>query len=193
MFACYNPNFSLIKLFLNNLETHLFSIDIQKPLFVVGDLNIDFSSPNISVIEQFLKLLNFSNYVCSPTRLSTKRIGNNVYSSSLTLIDVVLHNNMCTLYTAVVGFPFSDHCFDISSFDYTDNSTSIQPELFGRSYTERNLLKLKALLESTDFSPIFDLPNPELKLQKFNDILTGIVDLVCPVRKLKNKSIDYFP
>ena len=64
---------------------------------------------------------------------------NKDYKTSKTLIDVVIHNQNRIVDTKVIGCPFSDHKFVITSLDFS--CPKEKPfESFGRSLSEKNLL-----------------------------------------------------
>ena len=65
---------------------------------------------------------------------------------SKTLLELVIFNQNKIIETAVIGCPFCDHCFVISSFEL--NSTNEQKPAFniGRRLTEKGIIKLIDLL-----------------------------------------------
>ena len=117
-FCCYNPNFNGHEDFISRLETYLFGIDLSKPLFIIGDLNINLSSDKATAIESFLSTYNLRNFVKDPTRQVYKlKKHSRELTYSSTLIDVILHNREFVKDTSVVGCPFSYHNFVACSLD----------------------------------------------------------------------------
>ena len=48
-------------------------------------------------------------------------------------------------------------------------------------------------MKSTDFSSVTDLPTPDAKLEELTSIMNRLIDLYCPLKKVKPKDKDYFP
>ena len=62
-FCCYNPNYNGYEDFISCLEAYMFGIDLSKPLFIVGDLNINMSSEKAAAIDSFLSTYDLKNFV----------------------------------------------------------------------------------------------------------------------------------
>jgi hypothetical protein len=187
--CCYNPHFSDCGQFLVDLEDYLIGFDMSKPLFVVGDLNIDMlTEKKKSSIDSFCHLFECHNVIEKPTREV-----NTVLGDSSSLIDVVLHNSSLVHSNDVVFCPFSDHKFVCCALETPSISFPFQPEFTGLSYSDKNREALSKLLKKTDFSKIFELENPNEKLHEFNRAVTILLDICCPIKTYKIKDKDNFP
>jgi hypothetical protein len=185
--CCYNPNFNNRKVFIDFLELYLLSLDLNKPIFIVGDLNINLNSDNGVILTEFAKKYDFRNFVQEPTR---------VVKQSSTLIDVILHNSNFVHDTSVIGCPFSDHKFVACSLIVKPSSSlSVIREFVGRSYSQKNLASLKVEVDNRmhHLNKIKNVVDPNNKLKLLSSILNEAIDLCCPIKTFKFKPKDDFP
>jgi len=146
---------------------------------------------------------NFSltNFVEKPTR-TAHRIRNRenkkrshahdnspskTYSS--TLIDVVLHNGDYIIDSDVIGCPFSDHKFVVSTLKFPSLKPQVQ-QFKSRCLSESNLKKIEDLLlnSSDSFLDIDSATGPDAKLKYLQSTLLKLVDKVCPEKVVKRRS-----
>ncbi|CAF1116675.1 unnamed protein product [Brachionus calyciflorus] len=78
---------------INNLDEFIHSLNLGEPLFITGDLNMDYSPSIKSNISEFIPNNDLVNFVQKPTRVCTKFYKKtNSTKCSSTLIDLFLHN-----------------------------------------------------------------------------------------------------
>jgi exonuclease III len=185
--CCYNPNYNNRTAFINSLEHFLLSLNLDKLIFIVGDLNINLNSDNGVILNQFANKYDFRNYVQEPTR---------VVNQSSSLIDVILHNSNFLHDTSVIGCPFSDHKFVACSLVVKPSSSSfVSREFVGRSYSQKNLASLKVEVDNRmhQLNKIKNVFDPNNKLKLLSSILKEAIDLCCPIKTFKFKPKDDFP
>jgi transcription elongation factor Elf1 len=196
--CCYNPNYNQRIEFISRLETYLFGIDLSSPIFIIGDLNIDLqSNSKTSEINVFSKILGFHNEVKQPTRSVMRRSRKN-HSSFIdcsSLIDVVLHNSDLECSTSLIGCPFSDHKFVACSISSPPIYTKAGNEFIGRSYSVKNMTALNNAISATDFSSVTleSIQDPNIKLGRFNAVMTELIDKFCPLQTFTVKDKDVCP
>ena len=97
--------------FIEYLDNILAGINLNDPLFIIGDLNMDLLS-SANLLKDFIADNNFKNFITEPTRVSSRFMKSlNSETSSSTLIDVLIHNNNLMTDTKVIDCPYSDHKF----------------------------------------------------------------------------------
>ena len=104
---------------------------------------MDIFSKQGSELKQFMIANDLKNFVTKFTRIATNCYSKkDVYRTSKTLIDVILHNGEEIISTKVFGCPFSDNNFVLATLSI--NSTSVrQPDpIHCRKLTESNLDKI---------------------------------------------------
>ena len=102
--------------YLAKLEDFILTLDPAEPIFIIGDLNMDLRSDEGIELKNFLINNDLKNFVNTHTRIERRFYKKRQkWIVSKTLIDVVIHNQNKIIETAVIGCPFSDHCFVISS------------------------------------------------------------------------------
>ena len=99
------------QVFLDKLDDFIHTLNLNDPLFIVGDFNMNFDLNNInSNVREFSCNNNLVNFVQKPTRIAKKFFKKtNSYKCSTTLIDLLLHNGDLVDQTDVIDCPFSDH------------------------------------------------------------------------------------
>jgi hypothetical protein len=188
--------------FLDALEKYMLSIDLNQPLFIIGDLNLDllkdkngcYSNKNGELLQQFIDNYNLINFINSPTRSATyKSKKDNSVRITNTLIDVLLHNSNLIDSTVVVDCPFSDHKFILASFvikPIIKNSV----ECLSRNLSIKNMEIIKLAINEIDFSYIFSLDNVDDKWTSVTSEIIGIIDFIAPLKKIKLKDkVDQTP
>ncbi|CAF1057506.1 unnamed protein product [Brachionus calyciflorus] len=99
------------QLFLDKLDDFIHTLNLNDPLFIVGDFNMNFDLNNInSNVREFSCNNNLVNFVQKPTRVAKKFFKKtNSYKCSSTLIDLFLNNGDLIDQTDVIDCPFSDN------------------------------------------------------------------------------------
>ena len=98
--------------FLNAIQEFLYTKNIDQPLFIVGDLNLDLACTNSSgkCLLDWMASCNLVNYVDKPTREADYNMkATNTVNHTSTLLDVVLHNKNLIASTHVIEHCISDH------------------------------------------------------------------------------------
>lgn len=108
--CCYKPPDYHEEKFLENMDNFLFTLNLDLPLFIVGDLNMDLLNDANKNLKDFIIGNGLVNFVKETTRTFTKFYQNkNEQKTSNTLIDVVLHNGTLIKDCKVFDCFFSDH------------------------------------------------------------------------------------
>ena len=90
---------------------------------------------------------------------------------SSTPLDVILHNSNLVKEITLIDCPFSDHKFVLCGINIERPIETAIPDIFGQSYSSKNLEKLSKANAYLDFSPVFRSLDPEEKLNRFNDLM----------------------
>lgn len=135
------------ELFLNALQDFLITRDINLPLFIIGDLNMDLANDYKSKnLVNFMNILKLSNYVNVSTRdgkrWNEQKSG---FSYTSTILDVVLHNKNLIHSIATIPFYNSDHKIVLTFCDIV-----IKPNLV----KNQARLQVKAILSDKSLKQI---------------------------------------
>lgn len=86
-FLCYYkpPNMKNTD-FIHFFESYLFGVDLSKPLFLIGDLNMDTMSSSGEKLLYFIESNNLKNAVSDYTRVATRQHKSSIISTSKSLI-----------------------------------------------------------------------------------------------------------
>jgi hypothetical protein len=136
-------------LFLNGLQDFILTRDMNIPLFIIGDLNMDLANDFKSkYLVQFMNLLKLNNYVNVSTR-DGKRWNEQAqkYSYSNTILDVILHNKNLVHTVSTIPFYNSDHKTVLAFCDIfmKPNQTKNQKRLQVKA-----ILSVKSIEQITD-------------------------------------------
>ena len=180
--------------FLSSLETFMLTKDLSKPLFIVGDLNVDLLKQSDKYIndkgillQEFLSNYNLKNAVAKATRIASyKNKINGEIRTSTSLIDVLLYNSDLIQKTSIIGCPFSDHHFVLASIKLkpTKNSTF---SLICRNLSKDNMKIIQQAISEVDFNVILNIDNIEKKYEAFSKEILSIVDHYAPLKSIKQK------
>ena len=131
--------------FLDALQDYMFTRNLELPLFVIGDLNMDLlSTQKCSKLLEFMQFLNLKNYVDVPTRIASRNMkASGLISHSETLIDVVLHNKDNIAQTNVVDHPISDHRIVIAFLNVPMPTKALSP-------AGKSIIKCNTNIETLD-------------------------------------------
>ncbi len=188
--------------FCDKLEDLIYNYNYNDPMVIMGDLNIDlyditinknFNGSNENQLQNFIKNNNMINYVDQPTRIATiYHEKTNTFTTSKTLIDVILHNNDLINSCNVIDCPFSDHRFvmvnlKIEKLKYEKKS------IIARSLTSKNLLKISQEYDLIDFNRLFNSQSVNDKWIILEEELLILLNKIVPEKKIIIKSLDSFP
>ena len=123
--------------------------------------------------------------------LTSKKKG--AFTTSKTLIDVIIHNEDMITDVSCIGCPFSDHHFVLASIDIT--LEKIKPELpdKGRHFSETNLNLINEKINSIDLSKIDFDADVDTIWKCIKNMTLAIVDDIAPLKHIKKKLKDQFP
>jgi hypothetical protein len=199
---CYKPPDMSDIDFCDKLEDLIYNYNYNDPMVIMGDLNIDlyditinknFNGSNENQLQNFIKNNNMINYVDQPTRIATiYHEKTNTFTTSKTLIDVILHNNDLINSCNVIDCPFSDHRFvmvnlKIEKLKYEKKS------IIARSLTSKNLLKISQEYDLIDFNRLFNSQSVNDKWIILEEELLILLNKIVPEKKIIIKSLDSFP
>ena len=190
---CYKPPDTDNTDFLNHIDNIVNSIDLNDPIFIVGDLNMDLLSPHGNSLSDFIKNHILKNYISEPTRVCTRfKKNSNLRSASSTLIDVLLHNKDLVSETKVINCPYSDHKFIVGAIKI--DSDKPKPDIFwSRNLSEKNLLLIEEKLVKADFSRLDSLKTSDDKWLFLKDKILTVLDTLAPLKKVTLKKENKFP
>ena len=192
--CCYKaPNIDQVET-LNIIEEYLFLINLNKDLFIVGDLNMDLFEENIknSNLIDFMFNNNFNQAVTDPTRICTKYYtSSNQLMVSKTLIDVIIHNNDLIENVYNILCPFSDHMFIIANLKL--RSLSKQNSFFiGRNLSTKVIKNITERINQVNFSLIKLEESVDKNWLALRNIILKIINQIAPEKKIYlNKQIDF--
>jgi len=139
------------QLFLDKLEDFIHSINLNEPLFMIGDFNMDYNNKINSNIRKFLNHNDLINFVNKPTRISTKYYKkSNTTKRSSTMIDLILHNGNLINCTDVIECPFSDHHFIVAKLDLKKSAVCVK-QIECRNLSADNIRRINSMIDEIDF------------------------------------------
>ena len=179
--ACYKPPDFDCDEFIEKLEDFMYTLDVNTPLYIIGDLNMDLLKKE-SILVDFLMLNNLLNFVTKPTRIDR--------NGKKSLIDVIISNKDLVIETEVIPCSFvdevnrlSDHCFVAAELNCKKNDGNDSKFIIGRNLSNRNLLMIGTKLNSINFNFIDDLNDVNLKWNAFKNTVLNTIDDFAPKRK----------
>ncbi|RMZ97515.1 RNA-directed DNA polymerase from mobile element jockey-like, partial [Brachionus plicatilis] len=184
------------QLFLDKLDDFIHSLNLSEPLFIIGDLNIDFNNGENSKIKEFMTNNELINFVKKATRNSSKFYKNtNSFRSTSTMIDLLLHNGDFIIDTDVLNCPFSDHCFVLAKLEIKKKKKSINSvnKVECRNLSASNMAQICLKIEEANFKQMREIESIEGKWTFFKDAILNIVDEIAPIRKISINSGNQFP
>ncbi|CAF0837588.1 unnamed protein product [Brachionus calyciflorus] len=179
-------------IFFDQLEDFLHTLNLNEPLFIVGDLNSDYNNKK-HLINQFIDHNDLVNFVSKPTRIATKYYRNsNTTKKSSTLIDILLHNGDLVDATDVIDCPFSDHHFLIAKLNFKKAPDELK-KIECRNLSAENMLKINKQIDEIDYKLIREYKDVDSKWMFVKNEVTKILDIVSPNRKINLKNFNQFP
>ena len=190
--ACYkSPSFNNAD-FLEFLDLKVSGVNLNEPLFIIGDLNMDLNSDAGKLLHDFMNDFHLKNFIKEPTRVKSRLFENSTVKTSSTLLDVILHNDNLVSETAVIGCPFSDHKFIVGSIQI-DKMKSCQSFIWTRNLSEKNLVTLGNRLALLDFSKMDKYVTSDEKWLFLKEILLSEIDQISPLKKFALKKENKCP
>ncbi len=182
--------------YLQNIENQMFLFNNDDPFFLVGDLNLDLLSKDGNVLKEFLISNDLKNFVHSPTRIATvkkERNGTEIFKTSKTLIDVIIHNQEAIKATKVISCPFSDHSFVLAEIAIQPTRKQ-QQVTTGRCMNADRVAMLIDRLNELNTSFLDDKDtDANFKWITLKNHLIEMLDQVAPSMKLNVRKKDKFP
>jgi hypothetical protein len=182
--------------YIDSLDNLIQLLNLDDPLFIVGDLNMDLSDANTedTDFKDFLTNNDLINYVKDYTRVVTRYIvAQNSFITSKTLIDVILHNSDLVVETSVIDCPFSDHKFVAANIKICRAANSSSTTIRSRCLTESKLEVVTAAINSTNFSTVNSIVNVDSRWLSLKSSLTEILDHHAPYKDIKVPQINNTP
>ena len=153
------------------------AVGIGKPVFCVGDFNIDLLCPTTPCVRRYLSMLNdLSLYqlITSATHLEPRE----------TLLDHIVTSEP-NLENAVIvpPVPIADHLTIIVRAPFT-RARSNRASFYTRPWRKINWDALSLHLLMADWDPMYRTVGAEGKLDKFMHVWSSAIDLHCPLKKV---------
>ncbi|RNA02458.1 RNA-directed DNA polymerase from mobile element jockey-like [Brachionus plicatilis] len=181
------------QLFIDHLEEFLHSLSLNEPLFIIGDLNMDYNLTTNSNIRKFIDNNELINFVTKPTRISTKYYKKpNVTRRTSIMIDLILHNGDLVEETEVIDCPFSDHHFVVAKLAVKKPSNVLKT-IDCRNLSAVNMFRINSMIDEIDFKQLRNLNDIDSKWMFLKNEITNILDKVAPLRKITLKNSNQFP
>ena len=181
--------------FVDYLDNIISGINLNDPLFIIGDLNMDLlpSNSNSNPLKDFITFNKFQNVIKEPTRERTRFFkASGDETSSSTLIDILIHNKELVSATEVVPCPYSDHKFIIATIK-TEKDKPESEIFWSRNLSESNINLVEESLKNLDFSKIDELKTPNDKWVYLKNLILTILDTHAPLKKVTLKPHNKFP
>ena len=179
--SCYRPPTD--HHFLSKLEQCLARVDPGTELYILGDINIDFTQQSNSLCKSYLDLLNLeglSQIITEPTRLTP--------TTATTLDHIIVnvsHKNLVK-ECGVVDIGFSDHLVTYCSRGLKNISCVSNVKRI-RSFRNYTALRLKEALMNINWSSVLLSTNVDYCLAEFTRLFDSAVDLVAPFHDVRVK------
>jgi len=173
--------------YIDYLDTFIDKIDPHSNIFIIGDLNMNWSDSKGCQLRSFCDNKNFRNFVCMPTRSKLT-----LRSNTSTAIDVILHNHSAIKHTESIKFPFSDHNIVLAECNFVSNTVK-HNIVHCRKLTLETLDKIKADVILCDFSSLNYITNVNSRWSAFKSVLLCLLNKHAPLKKSNSKCIDNVP
>ena len=191
-FICgYNPHNKNSKDFNDHLETNfLLSMNLNQNIYVIGDLNQELLSAQGKLLINLIENNGFNNHIFEATRINTVYLKNkNIFKTSRTLLDVILHNNDTIKQVLVTSCPFSDHKFVCCALGF-ESIAHKDPIVNMRRLNDANLIEINKLIEISDFSLMHGPDSVDQKWTFLKNSLLELINTVAPIKQIKLKCHD---
>ena len=175
---CFDTNFS---------ETLIEALSLNKPVYILGDLNcnmLDGNDPACQSLTKFCSSFNFSQLIKQPTRVT---------ENSKTLIDAFLTSTPnLVAETKVIPVSISDHDLVFASLKLKKERTK-PVYIYARSYKRYNREAFLKDMSNAPWSVVDCFDDLEDSLNAFNLqlLFNEILDYHAPVKKIKIRNRPY--
>ncbi|RNA23157.1 Sentrin-specific protease [Brachionus plicatilis] len=191
LICCYKPPNYDDENFLEELDDLLLTIDIELPLFIIGDLNMDLLDNLSKSLKDFMTSNGLINYVIEPTRTVTKFYRNsNKEKTSNTLIDVVLHNGTLVNECKVYGCSFSDHQMVATKLNMPLKKKG-RKFIVGRSLTKNSMELIKEEISKLNLKTFLKSNDIDESWENFKTSIISILDRFAPHKKIFLSGFEY--
>jgi hypothetical protein len=188
---CYRAPNTNEQNYLDKLDDFIHTLNLDEPLFILGDLNMDVNS-NSNIIE-FIKNNDVVNFIQKPTRVCSKFYKKiNATRHSSTLIDLFLHNGDLVDQTDVINCPFSDHKFVVANL-LLKKPKNEHKTIECRNLSTTNIANICSAIEVIDYKPLKNLATIEQKWNYLKEVILKIIDAHAPKRKISLRFKSFFP
>ncbi|CAF1091926.1 unnamed protein product, partial [Brachionus calyciflorus] len=190
---CYRaPSLNECK-YLDKLEDFIHSLNLNDPLFIFGDLNMNCLNENNLNIKQFIQNNELVNFVISPTRMCSKLFKkSNEIKNSKTLIDIFLHNGNLVDEAIPIECPFSDHCFVVAKLTIEKQLSNLKTVMC-RNLSSINVEKVASQIDLINWKELNSFNTLEEKWCFFRDEVLAVLDDIAPMKKIQVNMENQFP
>lgn len=177
--------------YIDQLDEQIFTLNSDFPLFIVGDLNMDLGENVNKNLKDFMTSNGLVNFVMSPTRtIKNFYKHNQVYKTSSTLIDLVLHDGTLVKQSKVLDCNLSDHCIVVAKLDIPLINKS-KSFVLTRKLSNVQLSQIELELASLNFR---DYLNGDFSINecwyKFKNSIIESLDKHSTLKKIAKRDFD---
>ncbi len=189
--SCYKNPKENSQVFLDTLDEFLITTNLNEPLLIIGDFNIDLVKLKTKkLISNFMNGLELKNYMNESTRSVSKFSNNkNQYLNYNTIIDLILHNSDLVYSTSAIDCPFSDHKLIVCNIDSSvmqKRSENKTKQISKRNLNQSSLNSINLLLNTEDLLSLLNtLNNPNAKWDLLKSKMLEVMDLISPTYQIK--------
>ena len=187
--ACYKPPDIDEENFLNGAENYIHSFNLDDPLIIVGDLNMNLKMDLKNAVNNNLVDFLINNCLANRVDKWTRNVFTNlngVLVNSKSLIDVIIENGDYILNTDVVDCPFShDHDFVTANINIKKPIESSLIKVESRSLNEKKIEQICSDIEHIDFKSIYEYQNVNEKWIYLRDTINEIINKLAPIKTIK--------
>lgn len=184
----YKPEYVNFERFLSQLDIVVNTICKEKKrCYLMGDFNLDLlkyeSRPQVNTFINLLYSNNFYPCIDRPTRIKPNKSN----GLSVSLIDNIFTNDVTkTIKSGVIVTDLSDHfpVFTITNSNrrYPISSPSV---IKNRQFKPANIQGFKNNISIVNWDFVRAETDPETAYTKFNDKLTDLLNIHCPIKETK--------
>ena len=177
----YRPPNTDVKEFINHFSNLLKKLPTNKPVYIMGDFNIDLLKKDVlNINTDFSNIMYSYNYyplITTPTRIT---------QFTSTLIDNIFCNSLMDHISSVINTDISDHFPIFTSFKlFSTTSVTNSNSHHKHNFSSTNLIKLKDHLDQYNWETVMTTNDVDVGFQTFNDIIQDALNKCCPITKRK--------
>ena len=169
--------------FLESFHRTLLTLDTNSESIILGDMNICFNNNDGSLtkrLKQTLAINNHKQLITTPTRLTE--------NTATTLDHIICNREDKIAQSGVIETGFSDHFITYCTRKTPRVTIGKHRTIKIRSLRNYNIETYTAILQNTDWSLIYESINVNEAWLNFKTIITDILDMVAPVKKIRIKN-----